>query len=266
MDQNDWNQAKTAQLSDLGISRRSLACGGLASLTTFLLLGGVASAAPRRRARAAIWIDRQEALARTLLDGQLTPRRWMREVESLAKEIDIGELMSELDKAKLRRFARPVTNDPQKTAINFLDARGNPRRIGFATALFEFKPENVVTPHGHRNMVSSHLVVDGSFRVRNFDRLRDDDGAMIIRKTRDYHARLGEISAMSSDEDNIHWFVPDGERAATFDVIITGIDEQLPNYTIEAVDPLAGEKLTDGTIRAPKMSFAASSRKYTAAI
>ena len=266
MTEEDWAVASKAGLADLGLSRRTVASGGLAALTSYLLLSGVAQAAPRRPFAARRWIERQGELARTLKRGELKPAAWMREVESLASEIDIAQLMAELDKAQVTQLAQPTTNDPRKSTIRFLDASGNPRKLGFGSALFDFAPENVITPHGHRNMVSSHLVVEGNFRVRNFDRLRDEDGAMIIRPTRDYKAGVGKLSAMSSDRDNIHWFVPQGGGAKTFDVIISGIDEALPPYEIEAIDPLGGKLRSDGTIKAAKMSFEAASRKYTSAI
>ena len=65
-----------------------------------------------------------------------------------------------------------------------------------------------------------------------------EDGAMIVRPTRDYIARTGELSAMTPERDNIHWFVPQGGPAMTFDVIISGIDPGEADYEIEAIDPL----------------------------
>jgi hypothetical protein len=113
-------------------------------------------------------------------------------------------------------------------------------------------------------MVSAHLVAAGQFRVRNFDRIGDSPGAMIIRPTRDYVAKLGHVSTMSSEKDNIHWFVPVGGRATTFDVVVSGIDPALPDYEIRAIDPLGGAKRPDGSIVAPILSFGDSSARYTA--
>lgn len=150
--------------------------------------------------------------------------------------------------------------------MRFLDASGAPRRLAFGAALFDFEPHNVITPHGHKNMASAHLVVDGRFRVRNYDRVRDEGEAMVIRPTRDYVARVGEVSTMTSARNNIHWFVPQGGRATTFDVILSGLDPSQADYEIRAVDPLGGQVLEDGSIVAPIMDFAASSARYTAAV
>ena len=212
------------------------------------------------------WIERQGELARALRNGEITPLAWMTEVERLASEIEVEQLIAEIERAQVIERAILPTNDPRKSSIRFLDDAGEPRRLEYAAALFDFEPHNVITPHGHKHMVSSHLVVEGAFRVRNFDRLRDEDGAMIIRPTRDYVATTGELSAMSPDRDNVHWFVPDGGPATTFDVIISGIDPGEDEYLIEAIDPIAGEVLADGSIRAPKIDFLTSSERYPASV
>lgn len=264
MRDEDWSRARSAQPDALGLTRRGVLTSGFSAFTLFALLGEMSCASPSRRMTAKSWIDQQSELARVLRKGELTPLGWMNEVERLAAKVDVAELMAELDRARLTANALSPTNDPRKRSIRFLDQNGEPRRLGFGAALFDFTPSNVITPHGHKNMVSSHLVVSGAFRVRNFDRLRDESGAMIVKPTRDYSARTGMLSAMSSERDNIHWFVPIGGPAQTFDVIISGIDPALPEYDIQAIDPLGGTLLVDGTIRAPIMDFDAASVKYVA--
>ena len=266
MNELDWVQARSASIDTFGLDRRTMLSSGLAVMSLALLGCEVAPAAPKVRMAARDWIERQGELARALRTGEISPLVWMDEVAGLAGEIEIAELMAELDHAQVQRQAIPVTNDPRKSSIRFLDEHGEPRKLGFASALFAFEPHNVITPHGHRFMASSHLVVDGRLRVRNFDRFDDDGDAMIILPTRDYVARTGDLSAMSPDSDNIHWFVPEGGKAMTFDVIVSGIEDGMPDYDIEAVDPLAGELLADGRIRAPKIGFEAASDKYTARV
>ncbi len=262
----DWVLAAPASLDAFGIDRRSAMASGLAAFSLALLGCEVSAAKPQRRMAARDWIERQGELARALKGGQISPLQWMADAERLAGEIEVAELMAEVDKAQVTQNAMPPTNDPRKSSIRFLDAEGAPRKLGYGAALFAFEPHNVITPHGHRHMVSSHLVVEGAFRVRNFDRLRDEGEAMIIRPTRDYIARTGALSAMSGPSDNIHWFVPEGGKAMTFDVIISGLDQGEADYEIEAIDPLGGIARPDGTILAPKMSFEAASVKYSAEI
>jgi len=261
---SDWDQAAPASAEDLGLTRRGQLTAMIAAFAGYVLAAELAAARPGRRMAARDWIDRQDEIARALKRGTLSPRAWMDAVVGLAGEIDVAELMASLDQARVTAAAMPPTNDPQKRHVRFLDADGAPRKLAYGAALFDFAPHNVITPHGHRHMASAHLVVAGAFRVRNFDRVRDEPGAMVIRPTRDFRARTGTLSTMSPDRDNIHWFVPDGGPARTFDLVISGLDAGAPDYEIQAIDPLGGRRLADGTIRAPIMSFEAASARYTA--
>lgn len=266
MRNSDWERAAEANADDLGLTRRAQMTGLFSAFVMVALAGEVRAARPTRRMPARDWIDRQAELARVLKAGQLRPATWMDEVRRLAGEIDVAELMAAVDASRVSPPSLPLTNDPPKRFVQFVDEAGAPRRLGFGAALFDFSPTNVITPHGHRNMVSSHLVVGGHFRIRNFDRLRDIEEergqAMVIRPTRDIVAGVGALSAMSSDRDNIHWFVPRGGPARTFDVVISGLNPGQPDYEIRAIDPLGGRRLRDGAIVAPTMSFEASSAKY----
>ena len=113
-------------------------------------------------------------------------------------------------------------------------------------------------------MASAHLVIDGLVRVRTFDRLRDEDGFIVIRATQDLLAEPGNSAAMTATNDNIHWFAPRSKRAMTVDVIVDGLDKGKDRYLIEPVDPLRGDQLPDGSLRAPRISFEKSMDIYAA--
>lgn len=270
MAEPDWSLATPAHPDILGLTRRSHITGLFAAFTAVALTGEVACAAPQRRMAARDWIERQGELARAFRRGEIAPLAWMAEVERLAQEINVAELMATVNAAQISANALSPTNDPAKRSVRFLDESGAPRRLGFGTALFDFTPTNVITPHGHRHMASSHLIVDGQFRIRNFDRVGDvgetgaPDEAMIIRPTRDVVAGVGTLSAMSSARNNIHWFVPQGGPARTFDVVVSGLDPGQPDYDIRAIDPLRGQTQADGTIIAPVIAFEDASTRYTA--
>lgn len=248
------------------IERREAIGGLMAAFTILALTREARGAAPAAETRVRRWIDAQQAIAEGLAGGTLSGRQWALEVERLAREIDVAELMRVVERSQIRSAGEPFANDPRKRFVRFLDASGQVRRLAYGAALFDFSPTNVVTPHGHRHMVSAHLVVAGQFRVRNFDRVGDEAGAMRLRPTRDYVARTGRVSTMCSERDNIHWFVPQGGPATTFDVVISGLDPGAPDHLIQAVDPLNARRQPDGTLIAPIIGFAESSRRYTATI
>lgn len=250
----------------LGLTRRSAAGASLPAFLLFALVGEAKGASGPDR-RPGTWICRQDEIGRALAAGEMRPTDWCLEVERLGRAVDLAELMATVRRAKISAAGRGSHNDPVKRHVHFIDEAGTPRRLSYGAALFDFEPRNVITPHGHRHMVSAHMVVDGAFRVRNYDRVGDIDGAMIVRPTRDYVAGLGAVSTMCSDRDNIHWFVPHGgKRATTFDVVISGIDPGQPDYEIRAIDPHGGARRIDGSIVAPIMDFEASARRYTASV
>ncbi|RKH15351.1 hypothetical protein D7V97_00670 [Corallococcus sp. CA053C] len=250
----------------LGLTRRGHLGAMMSGFLLYALLGEARAAPPSRRLSPGRWVERQQEIARTLASGQLRPEGWCTEVERLAAEVDVAELMAEVRRSRLKAGLGGGPHDPQKRSVVFLDESNAPRRLSYATALFEFQPHNVITPHGHKNMVSAHMVVEGRFRIRNFDRVREEEGAMVIRPTRDRLAATGEVSTMCSQRDNIHWFVPQGGPATTFDVIISGLDPQKPSYTLDAIDPLGGRRLSSGLIVAPIIGFEEASRKYTSSV
>jgi hypothetical protein len=248
------------------LGRREALLTFLSSFTLVALVREARAAAAPGDMRVRRWIDGQQDLAEGLAHGRLTGRQWAVGVERLAGEIDVAELMAAVNRAEIRSAGAPFHNDPHKRFVRFLDDSGRPRRLAYGAALFDFAAHNVVTPHGHRHMVSAHLVVAGRFRVRNFDRLGDEPGAMRLKPTRDYVAGPGQVSTMCAERDNVHWFVPQGGPARTFDVLVSGLDPGRPDHLIEAVDPVRARRAGDGSLIAPIIDFAESSRLYTAAI
>lgn len=248
------------------LGRREALGGFLASFALVALAREARAGAQGGDGAALRWVAAQQEIAEGLAGGRLSGAAWAREVERLAAEVDPAALMRLVARAQVRPAGAPFANDPQKRFVRFLDEEGRPRRLAYGAALFDFAPGNVVTPHGHRHMVSAHLVVAGRFRVRNFDRLGDQGAAMRLRPTRDYVADVGQVSTMCTERDNVHWFVPQGGPATTFDVVVSGLDAGAPDHVIQAVDPLNATRAPDGTLLAPIIDFARSSARYTADI
>lgn len=240
----------------------------LTSSVAFLVYASIAELArakPNSRPLTARrWLSRQDELARALASGKLNPADWHREVNALSREVDLESLAHELRRARIKDAGPPFGHDPQKRFVTVLGDDGAPIKLGYGLALFDFGPESVITPHAHRYMASAHMVIEGRVRVRTFDRVKDEENALILRPTRDVVAEPGHAAAMTTSTDNVHWFVPRSKRAMTIDVIIDGLDTGKERYVIEPVDPLNGSQLSDGTIRAPIISFERSMELYHA--
>ncbi|HET9485177.1 MAG TPA: hypothetical protein VFO79_14545 [Xanthomonadales bacterium] len=245
-------------------TRRDFLSASLGAFALYALVGEAARARAGAPFDTAAWIRRHDAIAKALAAGELAPLAWQREVEALARGIDVAALAAHVAASEQRAVGNGMPSDPQKRLVWFRDASGARVNAHYGAALFRFGRDDVITPHGHRHMVSAHLVIEGRLRVRNYDRVGDEDGAMLLRPTRDAALGVGDVSTMSSARDNVHWFVPASGVATTFDVIVGDLTPGAPSYVIEAVDPLAAERRADGTLRAPIITFAAASVKYAA--
>ncbi len=250
------------------MARRSLCLAGSAGLLTYALLREAAAAgAPAdRRLSARRWIDRQQEMALALRAGSLAHIAWHAEVNRIAGEVDVAQLLAEIRRGRTTQAGAPFMRDPIKRNIQFIDDIGQPRSLSYAAAIFAFGPNNVITPHAHLHLGTAHMVIDGKIRIRTFDRIADAGPALIIRPTGDIIAGIGHAAAMTTERDNIHWFTPATENASTFDIIIDGLDHGQPDYLIQPVDPLGGQHRADGTIVAPLLSFKESMSRYSAAL
>ncbi len=232
----------------------------LAGLPAYSLLDTAQAAGVRGISH---WVRRQDEIAQALARGEISGLAWAQEVEHLAASISVPEVLAALKNAQIADAGAPSYNDPKKSFVRFLDEDGKPAKLAYGAALFKFHRGNVITPHVHRHMVSAHMVIEGSFRIRNFDWIAEDGDGVILKPTRDYVAKPGEVSTMCTQRDNGHWFVPLSEGATTFDVVVSGLDAGAPDHEIRAIDPARAAKLGDGTIRASYLDFEESSRRYT---
>ncbi len=243
------------------LARRELNAALVGAIGTYGLIDAIAGAAAWARATSRggrRWIEAQQQIAAELRAGRMQPRKWQEEVEALAAEVDLAELLQLTDFAALKASMDFSDGQPSKRFVNFKDAG----RLDYAIALFGFRRGQVITPHGHRNMVSAHLVAEGAFRVRTFDRIGDEPGAIIVKPSLDGRLEPGAVSTMSSQRDNIHWFVAERDECSTIDVIVDALEPGRDRYVIELVDPLGGERRGDGTIRAPIITWDESVAKY----
>jgi hypothetical protein len=231
----------------------------LGAFAAYALLAELSLARAARPRSIRSWLDRQDALARALAAGSLGSDAWRTEVEALGREADVERLIAE---ALPSPSSRALPTDPARRILRWRDTDGRRRSMRYAVALFEFDSTNVITPHGHRGMQSAHLVVHGAVRGRTYDRVGDAEGAMLLRPAADRRLEPGQVSSIGPSRENVHWFVPLTPRAATFDVLVTGLEPGGPDYQVQPVDPLGGADLGDGTLRAPLLGFEESARRY----
>lgn len=201
------------------------------------------------------WIRAHEDLAQKLHADAITGAKWQRDVEELSSRVSLDEILRGIDFAKLERDFRFTTDGGTKQSL----------RLGtkhFGAAIFGLEKRKSITPHGHRHMVSAHLVLSGKLHVRNFDRVADEEQHLILRPTVDGLIAPGAVSTMSTERNNVHWFTAMTARAFTLDAVVSDLDSGQPSFVIDLVHPRGGTRLRNGDLRAPRIDWKESVRLY----
>jgi hypothetical protein len=102
-------------------------------------------------------------------------------------------------------------------------------------------------------MVSMHMALEGDVHARHYERRGGDDAHMIIEPTLDKTFARGELSTVSDERNNIHWFKAESDRVFMFNVAVFGLDGTKNFSGRDYIDPLNAEKLGDGTLRARRI-------------
>ena len=144
--------------------------------------------------------------------------------------------------------------------VRFPALDGLPERLAFHSKVFGMRRDRAIIPHGHRNMVSCHYVLQGDLHLRHFDKVEEDATHMVIEPTVDMVARPGSYSSISDERNNVHWLRAQSETAHTFDVIVLDVGGE--EWEVDNIDPYAAEHLGEGRLRAPKLDVAAALEKY----
>lgn len=245
-------------------SRRDIISQAVIACPAYFLLGmfGRAIAGPASPAIQGgdVWLKRQQRLARMLRHGEITPEQWQTEIEAQAQDLDLT-LLAEIKRAELLAGERQGSVVQRNLA--FMGEGGRPTHLAFEAVTTSFDHDSVIPPHGHKNIVTAHLIIEGALRIRTFDRISDESDAVVIRPTSDRICRVGDVSTMSSGRDNVHWFVSKSLTAKAVVVRIPAYARNSPAASLQPLDPVRGEKLQGGDIRAPRLRSDEAAQFYT---
>lgn len=255
-----------------GIDRRTFVeCFAATAALSTILQSQALAATPASLDR---WAQDLADINRDLSVGRISLTAWQDKIAALNSGVALGELKRYLDFDKLTaamKFPSKLadTADPRLPKTINVDGIERPWFIRF----FGMRKGGAVIPHVHNNMVSAHLVIDGQFHGRTFDRrgdLPDASGdAVMLRPARDETMKPGAVVTMSDDRENSHWLIAETDRSFTFDVGMVEISKsrsyvlKANEYSMIFVDPTAKPD-TQGLIRAPVMTFKECVAKFAA--
>jgi hypothetical protein len=236
-------------------TRRVFAETALKTLVTYALGDALVSShalASAQSHEARLWSGEINDISAELRKQSLSLTEWQDRVEGVFASVDLPELLTRIDFSRLQRtFDMPEAGANWRN-LDFRRVAGLPENLSYTTRLFGMQRGRSIVPHGHHNLVSGHLVIKGDLHVRNFERIRDDGDALVIRPTVDKTVSVRDCSTQSSNRNNVHWFTALSETAFTFDVIVADLDPAQPSG-MDFIDPLHAKKLGDGSLRAGRL-------------
>lgn len=209
------------------------------------------------------WAKELNEMCSDLQRDALTLVQWQERIETLLHRIELREMLRFIDFDQLtRQFEFPDLGVKTKF-VNFPKLQDLPAQYAFHKKIFGVKKGRAIIPHGHKNMVSAHLVLKGEFDLRHYDKLEEEPEHLIITPTIERRAVAGTSSSISDEKNNIHWFITRSEYAFTFDVIMTDLDPNFgKSYDIDNLDPHEAEKLSSNRLRVRKLGVEEALKKY----
>lgn len=197
-------------------------------------------------------------LGRRLRRGEITQIQWQERIGPLLQSLTVDELSDAIGLAALRRRGRQVPRGMSMVPVPLVDSLDHDE--GAAMRVFFFRAGRTDPPHCHFNSVTAHMVLAGRFRVRHWDRLREEPGRFVLRATRDRRIGPGDLTSISEVRENAHW-----HEALTDGVLVDieqgRLDPSRPPRPRQMLDPTATPR-RDGTILAPAITVAQALRRF----
>lgn len=206
------------------------------------------------------WLEDLHSMTLDLRASSIPPRIWQERIGALFDEVSLEELLEAVDFSRLTEaFPMPDRGVHTKRVAfpPLSDLPGNP---AFIAKIFGMQRDRAIIPHGHRNMVSCHVVLEGTLHLRQYERIRDEETFMILEPSVDEVVGPATHSSISDEKNNVHWLIARSDRAFTFDVIVLGLGGA--KSEVENLDPREGRLLRGGRVRVPKLGVNEALAKY----
>jgi hypothetical protein len=250
---------------ELEVSRRSFTKQTLGSLLAYSLLETLAGhdvLADEVRPVMGKWLLDLEQLGQSVKGRKLKQTQWQTKVEELYAKVDLKEVLRLIDFDRLSKDVKFLDQGARSLGVKLPEVEGLPRQLVFGRQIFALKKDRSVIPHGHNNMATAFLILQGDLRGRHYDRLEDEKDHFIIKPTIDRKFSPGECSTISDYKDNIHWFQALTDTAFIFNIHVMGVNDKPLGSTGRLYLNPNGEKLSEGRIRAPRISYEQANKMF----
>jgi hypothetical protein len=208
------------------------------------------------------WFLKLNQISNDVKSQKLKDVEFQNALEDLYRHVDLPSLLKSLDFERMAAGVNYPAKGAKSLPVDFKNVAGLPTNLVFGRQIFALKKDRSVVPHGHNNMATGFLILNGKLRGRHYDRLEDHKDHYIVRPTIDRSFAPGEFSTISDHKDNVHWFAAESEHAFIFNIHVNETDPGNPNKPGRVyIDPL-GEKLSGGLYKAPKISYGKANELY----
>lgn len=248
-------------MTEFSLSRREFTSTTLQSLLTLAFLETISAGdafGAEVQPIAAKWLKDLNDLGHDVKGEKLSQLDWQKKVEQLFEKIELSELMTFIDFDKLSQMELRDRGE-RSTRPKFPQVEGLPTELVFGHQVFGLKKGTSVVPHGHDNMCTAFLILEGEFRGRLYDRLEDREDSMILKPTIDETFKTGQASTISEKKDNVHWFKANSERGFIFNIHVLNLHAGKTGRVY--VDP-NGKDLGDGKILVSKLKSSEAYKLY----
>ncbi len=207
------------------------------------------------------WVKSLNDLAKEVKDEKIKQLEWQKKTEELLKKVDLKELLQLVEFDKLKKKVKYRDKGELSLRFKFKQIEGIPTKLVFGKQIFALKKGCSVVPHGHNNMATAFLILEGKLHGRHFDRVKDEKNHILIKPTIDDTFKAGQYSSVSDYKDNIHWFTAKSDKAFIFNFHVLGVDvndkkkSKYQKRTGRVYLNPKGEKLKNGLILAPRINY-----------
>jgi hypothetical protein len=208
------------------------------------------------------WLIEMEAVTEQLRLGKVKTIEWQDQIEALLSRVDMKDLLAAVDYDRLSKVAVFPEDHESAEDIDFSSNSGLPKELSFAPYFYAMKRGTAIVPHAHRNMTSMHMMLTGQAHCRQFERVAAEKQFVTIKPTTDSSIEVGTVTTVSDQRDNVHWFKALSEPVFMFNIGVFGVDRSKKFSGRDYIDPLGGEKIGGGLIKARRLEVKEAYRLY----
>ncbi|MEA1784884.1 hypothetical protein U1E44_02165 [Arenibacter sp. GZD96] len=245
------------------MDRREFTKGILATVTSFALMDSLFAFNAIGKDIKPItdhWAIQLNEYCADLKTNSISTIQWQKKIEELYAKVELQDILKFIDFDNLiKGFDYPDLGVSTKS-VKLPKLNGLPERTVFVKKIFGMKKDRAIIPHGHSNMASAHLILNGEMHLRHYEKIHKEGQNLLIKPSIDRIAKVGDSSSISDEKDNVHWFIANTETAFTFDVIILDLNDK--NYDIHNLDIYESEDQKNGTLKVPILDVQTALKKY----